>query len=119
MTLPESLAEGLDHVVELSDQLALDHHLLAGHLQLEVLVHHLSDIIGDKLVHFGLSHELGDDVEDDGALFVPELLKDAVVRGNSTGKQVSLLGRLVIGDACRLVVRGIADGCTFLVVSQT
>ena len=86
VALAESLAESLNHVVELSDQLALDHHLLAGHLQLEVLVHHLSDVVGDKLVHFGLSHELGDDVEDDGALFVPELLKDAVVGGDSTGE---------------------------------
>ena len=79
MALPESLAERLDYVIELSDELALDYHLLAGHLQLEILMDHLRDVIGDKLAHFGFSHEFGDDVEDYGALFVLKLLKNAVV----------------------------------------
>ena len=79
MTLAEAFAKGFDNVVELSDQLALDDHFLTRHLKFEILVDHLGDIVSNKLVHLGLSHEFVDNVEDDGSLFEAELFKDAVV----------------------------------------
>ena len=96
MTLTKALAEGLHDLVELPDQLALDDHLLTGHLEFEVLVHHLSNLFCDKGAHFSLAHKLVHDVEDNGSLLEAQLLEDAVVLSNRAIEHVCLVNLVAI-----------------------
>ena len=96
MTLTKAFAESVHDLVELPDQLALDDHLLTRHLEIEVLVHHLSNRFCDKRAHLGLAHELVNYVKDDRSLLEAQLLEDAVVLSDRAIEHVLLVNLVAI-----------------------